>query len=320
MSPLLKYEKSLIFKHCNTSPQKCIRKESHLETRGITICSTALLLRTDRTHLHTLMASLVLLLAVLTGCATTPSRPVAPTTTDIAPDYPSAEGIPPGEVRFRQIRDGVWVHVATQEFDGVVYPSNGLVVRDGGGLLLVETAWGGDNTAALLAEIEDEIGLPVRRAVSTHFHDDRVEGVDVLRAAGVETFATPLTRRLAEAEGNEVPDLALDGIAEPGSAVRFGPVEVFYPGAGHTPDNLVVYVPQARVLLGGCAVYEGSRTAPGNLSDADLGAWPVSLARVEARYPEAEVVIPGHGTPGGLGLLDHTVAVNEAHRERPAGG
>ena len=34
---------------------------------------------------------------------------------------------------------------------------------------------------------------------------DRVGGVDVLRAAGVATYASPSTRRLAEAEGNEIP-------------------------------------------------------------------------------------------------------------------
>ena len=73
----------------------------------------------------------------------------------------------------------------------------------------VDTAWGAKNTAALLAEIEKQIGLPVTRAVSTHFHDDRVGGVDVLRAAGVATYASPSTRRLAEAEGNEIPTHSL---------------------------------------------------------------------------------------------------------------
>lgn len=265
------------------------------------------------------MVRSLLLLSVLAGCTTASVRPVTPSITAIAAGYPSAGDIPPGDVRLREIGDGVWVHVATQEFDGVVYPSNGLIVRDGDELLLIDTAWGAENTAALLAGIEAEIGLPVRRAISTHFHDDRVGGVETLRAAGVETFATPLTRRLAEAEDNEIPALALDGLEEPGSAIPFGPVEVFYPGAGHAPDNLVVYVPRARVLLGGCAVYEGARTRPGNLSDADLAAWPASIARVQERYPEVEVVIPGHGVPGGPGLLDHTTAVNQAHRARVGG-
>ena len=63
--------------------------------------------------------------------------------------------------RLYQIADGVWSHIATQSFDGAVYPSNGLIVRDGDELLLIDTAWGAKNTAALLAEIEKQIGLPV---------------------------------------------------------------------------------------------------------------------------------------------------------------
>ena len=32
--------------------------------------------------------------------------------------------------------------------------------------------------------------------------------------------------------------------------------------------------------------------------------------------PEAEVVIPGHGLPGGLDLLQHTANVVKAHKNR----
>ena len=270
-----------------------------------------------------------LLLVVLAGCAApgTPTdlapaeAPDGPSVAEIAAAHPPAREVPPGEVRLREVRDGVWVHTATREIPGGhVFPSNGLVVRDGDGLLLVDTAWGAENTTALLEAIEAEIGRPVRRAVSTHFHDDRVGGADVLRAAGVETFATPLTRRLAAAEENDVPARALGGLAAPGDAVRFGPVEVLYPGPGHAPDNLVVYVPGARVLFGGCAVHEASRTTAGNVADAALGEWPESIRRVQARYPDAEVVVPGHGVPGGPGLLDHTIAVVEGHGDPPVGG
>lgn len=265
-------------------------------------------------------ARLALLLVLLAGCGsalTGSSAPAVPA--DVAAGHPSAEDIPPGEVRLREVRDGVWVHVATQDFNGLPFPSNGLIVRDGDSLLLIDTAWGRENTAALLAAIESEIGLPVLRSLSTHFHDDRVGGVDTLRAAGVATFATPLTRRLAEGEESEVPERDLDGLAEAGAAVRFGPVEVFYPGAGHAPDNVVVYVAETRVLFGGCAVHEASRTTPGNLSHADLGAWPAAIRRIQARYPEAEVVVPGHGVPGGVELLDHTLAILASHGESSVG-
>jgi len=53
-------------------------------------------------------------------------------------------------------------------------------------------------------------------------------------------------------------------------------------------------------------LYEALRTGSGKLSDADIDAWSASIQRVMERYPEATVVIPGHGVPGGLDLLDHT--------------
>ena len=31
-------------------------------------------------------------------------------------------------------------------------------------------------------------------------------------------------------------------------------IEAFYPGPGHSPDNIVVWIPEARVLFGGCLV------------------------------------------------------------------
>lgn len=256
-----------------------------------------------------------LALAVLigAGCASTPP---APARYDLAA-VPSASATPPEAdgVTVTQIHADVWVHTAWHTLDGGLrYPANGLVVRDGDGLLLVDTAWGDRATAALLDTIAVRIGLPVRRSVSTHFHDDTVEGADVLQARGVATFASALTRRLAEAEGNDVPASLLDGLDAPGDAVRLGAVEVLFPGAGHARDNVVVSVPGAGVLFGGCAVHEASRTNAGNTADADLDAWAEALRLVRERYPGAEIVVPGHGAVGGRELLDHSIALVEAAR------
>src|SRR5690606_28305239 len=164
---------------------------------------------------------LTLAALLLSGCAATPAQP------DVSRGHPTVADVPLGEVRLRQIRPDVWIHVSTWQFDdGSVYPMNGLIVRDGDALLLVDTAWGETATAALLTAIEKEIGLPVRRAVVTHFHDDRVSGAGVLESHGVTVHATPYTRQLAAAEGNAVPSTTLTGLADAGSAVTIGPVEV----------------------------------------------------------------------------------------------
>lgn len=245
------------------------------------------------------------------GCAASHSL----TPPALTSGYPTTDDVPAGEVRLHPLGSGVWTYVATHAVGTTVYPSNGLIVRDGDALLLVDPAWGAQNTSSLLRAIEEQIGLPVTTSVSTHFHDDRVAGVDVLRRAGVATFATPLTRRLAQEEGNKVPEHVLDGLAEPGSVVQMGPLEVFYPGPGHAVDNLVVYVPHARLLFGGCAIHEVSRTNAGYVGDAVLDEWPMSVARIQAQYPDTAVVIPGHGLPGGPELLRHSIDVVTAHGE-----
>ena len=210
-------------------------------------------------------------------------------------------------VKIRLLRPGVWIHTSRYVFpDGSVIPANGLVVKEGGGLVLIDTAWGEMLTADLLDEIHREIKLPVRRAIVTHSHADRIAGADLLRKRGIPVFAHPLTCRRAAAVAIAMPSDSLAGLRKPGDAEFVGSVEVFYPGPAHSPDNIVVWVPSARVLFGGCAVKSVDSNL-GNLADADTRAWPDAIHRVMERYRQAEVVVPGHGAEGGRELLTHTL-------------
>ena len=210
-------------------------------------------------------------------------------------------------VKLRLLRPGVWIHTSRYVFpDGSVIPANGLVVKEGGGLVLIDTAWGEMLTADLLDEIHREIKLPVRRAIVTHSHADRIAGADLLRRRGIPVFAHPLTCRRAAAVAIAMPSDSLAGLRKPGDAEFVGSVEVFYPGPAHSPDNIVVWVPSARVLFGGCAVKSVDSNL-GNLADADTRAWPDAIHRVMERYRLAEVVVPGHGAEGGRELLTHTL-------------
>jgi metallo-beta-lactamase class B VIM len=210
-------------------------------------------------------------------------------------------------VKLRLLRPGVWIHTSRYVFpDGSVIPANGLVVKEGGGLVLIDTAWGEMLTADLLDEIHREIKLPVRRAIVTHSHADRIAGADLLRRRGIPVFAHPLTCRRAAAVAIAMPSDSLAGLRKPGDAEFVGSVEVFYPGPAHSPDNIVVWVPSARVLFGGCAVKSVDSNL-GNLADADTRAWPDAIHRVMERYRQAEVVVPGHGAEGGRELLTHTL-------------
>lgn len=244
----------------------------------------------------------VLVLAIpLAGCAPRPMAPVG-----------SAEAARLAEdVEVRRIAPGVWMHVTTADFQGTPVAANGLVVEEADGTAtLVDTGWDDAQAARLLAWARETLRRPVARAVVTHWHDDRLGGVAALRRAGVPVHGLARTRERALAAKVEAPD-ALPGLGAETPA-RVGGVELFFPGPGHTDDNVVVWIPAARLLFGGCLVKDAAATGLGFTGDADLARWPASVARVEARYPAAAFVVPGHGDPGSGALLVHTRALLEA--------
>ena len=68
-----------------------------------------------------------------------------------------------GDLVFRQLAPNVWQHTSYLDMPGFgAVASNGLIVRDGGRVLVVDTAWTDDQTAQILNWIKREINLPSR--------------------------------------------------------------------------------------------------------------------------------------------------------------
>ena len=89
--------------------------------------------------------------------------------------------------------------------------------------------------------------------------------------------------------------------------------EIHYPGAGHTVDNTVVWFPAERVLHGGCLVKSVDAEGMGYVDEADLANWPKAIEHLRERYPETEILVPGHGTVAGTKALDRTLELLRAH-------
>lgn len=244
------------------------------------------------------LAFWVLLLLDLSGCQAQPKG--APS------DLPAIE--------IKLLGTGLWQHTSYYTYpDGGRFPSNGLIVQRGQQLLLVDTAWGELQTIALLQKIEATIGLPVATAVVTHAHYDRLAGVDVLKSSGVSVLGSPLTRTIARQSGLPVPEQLLEGVTTPHSSRAIGNVEVVSLGPAHSPDNLAVWLPAQRVLFGGCAVRSGTQTTIGPLHDADPRSWLKAIEFLQQRFSMAELVVPGHGDVGDIGLLEHTRSLLKLH-------
>jgi glyoxylase-like metal-dependent hydrolase (beta-lactamase superfamily II) len=89
-------------------------------------------------------------------------------------------------------------------------------------------------------------------------------------------------------------------------------LEVFYPGPGHTEDNIVVWIPSDGVLFGGCLVKAIENIGLGNTADAFVDRWASTIRGLQTKYADAKIVIPRHGRIGNLDLLKHTIELINA--------
>lgn len=204
---------------------------------------------------------------------------------------------------------GVYLHTSFKHIEGYgLVGSNGLVVLEEGKAYIVDTPWSPEDTEKLVGWVEDK-GYVVKSGLSTHSHEDRAGGIGFLNSESVTTYTSELTDRILKESGKERAEITFSGS---GFSLGSGLIEIFYPGAGHTVDNLVVWLPKSKILFGGCLVRSVSDENLGYVGEASIDSWEGSIDNLIARYPEAGLVVPGHGLQGGVELLKHTKRLAKA--------
>jgi glyoxylase-like metal-dependent hydrolase (beta-lactamase superfamily II) len=91
-------------------------------------------------------------------------------------------------------------------------------------------------------------------------------------------------------------------------------LELHFAGGGHTGDNIVVWLPDVRVLFGGCLVRSATARHLGYTREAAQLQWPRTVEALLRRYAEAQLIVPGHGKPGGEELLHHTMELLQSQQ------
>lgn len=214
-------------------------------------------------------------------------------------------------VSFKQLAEGVWLHTSMKQMDkwGNV-PSNGLVVEKGDFSILVDTAWDDRQTEQIMSWASQTLKKPIRWAVFTHAHSDKMGGVAALRKQGVITYAAADSNQLAPLAGLMPAEHDLKFDAQQSTDI-LDPLVIFDPGPGHTADNIVVGLPYRGIVFGGCLIRPAGTDSLGNTDDADIAHWKTAVIAVSERFPLAKQVIPSHGAPGGRELLALTAQLAE---------
>ena len=204
-----------------------------------------------------------------------------------------------------QIMPNVYQHISYAEFTGFGrVECNGMILTNGDKAFLFDTPPTEQLTKQLVEWIMQTLKLKIAGFVPNHWHSDCIGGLSYLQSIGVESYANQMTIDIAKAKKLPVPTHGFkDSLnLQLGSTA----INCYYLGAGHSMDNIVVWIPSEKVLFPGCLVKELNAKGLGNTVDGDLKVYPETIEKVLRKFPEAKIVIPGHGAFGGIELVRHT--------------
>ncbi len=204
-----------------------------------------------------------------------------------------------------KIGSNTFVHVSYLETESFGRVScNGMIVIDDGEALIVDTPIEDRVSKELIGWIKNTLNCKPIGVIATHFHDDCLGGLNEFHGNGIPSYASLKTIDLAKSDSITSPQIGFENHFE----IKVGNSKVIneFIGEGHTQDNIVSYFPNDKVLFGGCLI-KRVNAKKGYLGDANINEWSNTVRAVKSKYKDAEIIIPGHGKPGGQELLSYTI-------------
>ncbi len=209
------------------------------------------------------------------------------------------------DIELLKLSEYAYVHISYDSLPEYGrFSSNGLVYLQNGKAFLFDTPHNEEITKVLVDYIKESLHAKVIGFVPNHYHRDCMGGLGYIKEKRIPSYAHIKTVEIAKKKNYPIPkQWFLDSLI-----VDFEEKEIqlFYLGAGHSEDNIVAWIPSERILFAGCMVKSLDSKGKGNITDADEIAWPITISKVISKFPNAWIVIPGHGSIGSIDLLYYT--------------
>lgn len=214
-------------------------------------------------------------------------------------------------LRVVRLTDNTYLHTSyLAQYNNVA--CNGLIYTKNGEAVVFDTPTTNDSSSELIEWIRTDLESEIKAVIVNHFHIDCLGGLEMFHKLGILSYANHKSIELAKSERSHtgvVPDHGFDSIF----VMSVGESRIInrFFGPGHSPDNMVSFIPEERILFGGCLI-KSIGAGVGSLTDADVTQWSKTVEKVRSNFnSNIEVVIPGHGSPGDTSLLNYTIKLFE---------
>ena len=182
------------------------------------------------------------------------------------------------------------------------------------GVVMFDTPWDSTQFQPLLDSIKSRHNKSVVLSFATHWHSDKTAGLGYYRQLGIKTYTTVLTDELSKKNDKKRAEflMANDTVFNVGQYF----FETYYPGEGHTTDNIVVWFKKEKILYGGCLIKGADDESLGYLGDANINDYEATLRKVQKKYPNPRFIIIAHSDWNDINSLKHSIRLAKKIRKK----
>jgi metallo-beta-lactamase class B len=209
------------------------------------------------------------------------------------------------KLNIAHLTDDFYVFTTYNLYKGTPVPANGMYLVTNNAVVVFDTPWDTTQFQPLLDSIKTRHNKGVVLCIATHFHDDKTAGLEYYRQLGIKTYTTVQTDELSKTNGKKRAEFLIKN--DTVFTVGQYSFETYFPGAGHTADNIVLWFQKEKILYGGCLIKSTDDDDLGYLGDASIKDYATTIENVRRKYKKPKYIIVGHGNWISTKSLKHSL-------------
>ena len=209
------------------------------------------------------------------------------------------------KLKISHLTGDFYIYTTCNTYQDSQVPANGMYLVTDNGVVMFDTPWDTTQFQPLLDSIQVRHNKTVALCFATHWHSDKTAGLEYYRQRGIKTYTTVLTDELSKRNNKKRAEflMAKDTVFTVG---QFS-FETYYPGEGHTADNIIIWFKKEKILYGGCLVKGVDAENLGYLGDANVTEYASTLKKVQKKCRKPTFIIIAHSDWKNINSLKHSL-------------
>lgn len=209
------------------------------------------------------------------------------------------------KLKIAPLTGNFYIYTTYNTYQDSQVPANGMYLVTKNGVVLFDTPWDTTQFQPLLDSIKLKHNKNVVLCFATHWHSDKTAGLEYYKQQGIRTYTTVRTDSLSKKNNKKRAEFLMTK----DTAFKIGEYsfETYYPGEGHTKDNIVIWFEKEKILFGGCLIKGTDAEDLGYLGDGNKKAYAVTLKKLQQKFRHPKFIIVAHSEIQNTHALEHSI-------------